>query len=349
MNSAPSRSARRASSRPTLGDVARAAGVSVMTVSNFVCGKKVRPETRRRVANAIAELNYRPNLSARSLRLAEEFSVGIVIADTDPAFLNDPFISRLVSGLSNFLSSLDYTLDVQGVDPERFESATILRKLGNAALCAILCGPKSQRKAYLDKLQRLQQPVVVFQEMFQSPADNVAILSQDDLSGGRQLGRHLLQKLPRAVVFVRPALQWCAIEQRERALRSALSEAAKPVSFSAVTVSSEGFEDVQRAVSEIIATKVPDAIVAATDSMAVAALKACERAGLRVPKDLAIAGFNGFDAWRYTTPTLTTIISPAYDLGRQAGEILISRLRTGKFPRRSLVLPVTLQVGGSTG
>ena len=134
-----------------------------MTVSNFVRGKPVRAQTRKRVVEAIARLNYRPNLSARSLRLAEEFSVGIVIADDDPAFLNDPFISRLVSGLSNYLSSLDYTLDVQGVEPDRFESATILKKVGNAALCAILCGPKALRKAHLESLQRLDQPVVVFQ------------------------------------------------------------------------------------------------------------------------------------------------------------------------------------------
>src|SRR4029077_3990154 len=91
------RSPRRNSLRATLSDVARAAGVSVMTVSNFVRGKPVRAETRKSVAEAIARLNYRPNLSARSLRLAEELSVGIVIADSDPAFLNDPFISRLVS------------------------------------------------------------------------------------------------------------------------------------------------------------------------------------------------------------------------------------------------------------
>ena len=95
----------------TLADVSRDAGVSIMTVSNVVRGKSnlVRLETRKRVEESIARLNYRPNLSARSLRLSQQHSVGIVIADTDPAFLTDPFISRLVSGLSNYLSGRDYT------------------------------------------------------------------------------------------------------------------------------------------------------------------------------------------------------------------------------------------------
>ena len=340
---------RRKLARATLSDVAREAGVSVMTVSNFVRAKPVRVQTRKRVEEAIARLNYRPNVSARSLRLSEEYSVGIVIADSDPAFLNDPFISRLVSGLSNYLSSLDYTLDVQGVPPERFENATILNKVGNEALCAILCGPKALRKEHFVNLNRLGQPIVVFQEVFQSPAPNVAVVSQDDLSGGKQLGQHLLKKRLRSVVFVRPALDWCALEQREKGLRSVLSKATSAIEVKTLIAPSEQFEDVQQVIKDHLAKRTPDAIVAATDSMAVAALKACELSGIQVPKDLMIAGFNGFDVWRYTSPTMTTVVSPAYEMGRQAGALLIERLRTGAFSKHSVVLPVHLQIGESTG
>jgi LacI family transcriptional regulator len=340
---------RRKLARATLSDVAREAGVSVMTVSNFVRSKPVRLQTRRRVEEAIARLNYRPNVSARSLRLSEEYSVGIVIADSDPAFLNDPFISRLVSGLSNYLSSLDYTLDVQGVAPERFENATILNKVGNEALCAILCGPRALRKEHFTNLNRLGQPIVVFQEVFQSPTPNVAVVSQDDLAGGRQLGQHLLKRRPRSVIFVRPALDWCALEQREKGLRSVLAAATPKVDVTTLTAASERFDDVQQVVRDYLGRRTPDAIVAATDSMAAAALKACELTGLKVPKDLVMAGFNGFDVWRYTSPTMTTVVSPAYEMGRLAGELLIQRLKTGSFSKRSVVLPVRLQVGESTG
>jgi LacI family transcriptional regulator len=335
--------------RATLSDVAREAGVSVMTVSNFVRAKPVRLPTRKRVEAAIARLNYRPNVSARSLRLSEEYSVGIVIADSDPAFLNDPFISRLVSGLSNYLSSLDYTLDVQGVAPERFSNATILNKVGNEALCAILCGPKALRKEHFANLNRLGQSIVVFQEVFQSPAPHVAVVSQDDLSGGKQLGLHLLKKRLQSVVFVRPALDWCALEQREKGLRSTLATAATAINIKTLIAPSETFDDVQQVVKEYLRKNTPDAIVAATDSMAAAVLKACEVSGIRVPKDLVVAGFNGFDVWRYTSPTITTVVSPAYEMGRQAGELLIQRLRTGSFTKRSIVLPVRLQIGESTG
>jgi DNA-binding LacI/PurR family transcriptional regulator len=340
---------RRKLARATLSDVAREAGVSVMTVSNFVHAKPVRLKTRKLVEEAIARLNYRPNVSARSLRLSEEYSVGIVIADSDPAYLNDPFISRMVSGLSNYLSSIDYTLDVQGVAPERFENATILNKVGNAALCAILCGPKNLRREHFSYLNRLGQPIVVFREVFKSPAPNIAVVSQDDLSGGKQLGQHLLKKRLRSVIFVRPALSWSAVEQREKGLRSVLGDASPAIDVKTLIAPSERFDDVQQVVKDHLAKRTPDAIVAATDSMAAAALKACEVAGIRVPKDLMLAGFNGFDVWRYTSPTITTVISPAYEMGRLAGELLIQRLKSGRFARRSVVLPVRLQVGESTG
>jgi DNA-binding LacI/PurR family transcriptional regulator len=333
----------------TLADVSRDAGVSIMTVSNVVRGKSnlVRLETRKRVEESIARLNYRPNLSARSLRLSQQHSVGIVIADNDPAFLTDPFISRLVSGLSNYLSGRDYTLDIQGVAPERFESATILRKAGNDALCAILCGPKELRKAHFDHLQKLGPPVIVFQEAFNSPSPKVALVRQDDLTGGGLLGKHLLKRKCRSILFLRPMLDWYAVEQREKGLRAAFADSTK-TDIKTLLSPSEGFEDVQRIVRDYLASRVPDAIAAATDSMAGAALKACEAHGLQVPRDIVITGFNGFDVCRYTRPSLTTVVSPAYEMGRYAGELLLEGLKSRSgFSKRSAVFPVTLQPGES--
>lgn len=320
-----------------------------MTVSNFVRGKSVSQSTSKKVEGAIARLNYRPNVSARSLRLSEQLSVGIVIADTDPAFLNDPFISRVVSGLGNYLSKLDYTLDIQGVTPERFGQATILTKAGNAALCAILSGSTAQRQQQLQHLKSLGQPVVVVQEApIKPPAAHVAVVAQDDFHGGKQLGDHFAALGARQILFVRPALDWYAIEQREKGLRAVRGRRTHRVEVTTLISASEQFDDVWVAVNEQLATKRPDAIVAATDSMAAAALKSCESRGLRIPDDILLAGFNGFDVWRHLQPTLTTVVSPAYEMGQRTGELLIERLKSGAFSASKMMLPVRLQVGGST-
>ena len=326
-----------------------AAGVSVMTVSNVVRGQDrlVNAETRKRVEKVISRLNYRINVSARNLRASEEYSVGVIIANDDPAFLNDPFISRLLSGLSNFLSSLDYTLDVQGVLPERFEKATILKKSGNDALCAILCGPLDLRRHHISLLQRLNQPVVIFQEVCKSPSPDIAIIRQDDHAGGQIIAQHLLKRPLKKAMFLRPRRDWSAIEQREMGIRAGLSRAGKTIQVSTLVAPSEAFDQVQQCVEAWLADNRPDAIIAATDIMAIAAFKACESTGLRVPQDIMVSGFNGFDAWRYTQPTITTMMSPAYEMGRLAGESLIARLREGRFKKRNILLPTSLQIGGS--
>jgi LacI family transcriptional regulator len=320
-----------------------------MTVSNVVRGRNdlVKLETRERVEESIARLNYRPNLSARNLRLSEDRSVGLVIADSDPAFLADPFISRLVSGLSNHLSSRDYTLDVQGVSPERFERATILKKAGNDALCGILCGPRTLRKKHFDYLQRLGQPVILFQESFRANSPDVAIIRQNDYNGGLLLARHLLRKSLNSLIFLRPILEWSAVEQREKGIRSLFAKEANNIEISTLLAPSEGFEDVFQTVRNCLSNKIPDAIAAATDSMAAAALKACNSYGMDVPNDILITGFNGFDVSRCTQPTLTTVVSPAYAMGGLAGEFLMERLSGDTFPKRSVVMPVSLQTGQS--
>jgi LacI family transcriptional regulator len=203
------------------------------------------------------------------------------------------------------------------------------------------------RKTHFEHLQKLGPPVVVFQEAFTSRSANVALIRQDDHTGGGLLAKHLLKKKPRSILFLRPMLDWYAVEQREKGLRAAFAEGSKGTEIKTLLSPSEGFEDVQRIVREYLGTRVPDAIAAATDSMAVAALKACEAHGLQVPKDIVITGFNGFDVWRYTRPSLTTVVSPAYEMGRYAGELLLERLDGGGFSKRSQVFPVKLQVGDS--
>jgi LacI family transcriptional regulator len=333
----------------TLHDVAEAASVSVMTASNAIRGKDVvSDETRKRVMRAVARLNYRPNVTARSLRASASRSVGLVISDRNPAFLSDPFISQLVSGLSNFLSSVDYTLDIQGVSPDRFDSASILTKAGNDALCAILCGPKPLRLAHRRKLRSLGQPTVIFQESFMDRDGDTIAVRQDDEHGGRLIGQHLLGRGARKILFLRPELDWPAIEQREAGLRAALDEAHGRVACTTVLAPSESFADVKATVKAVFAAERADAIAAATDPMGIAAMRICEQSGLTVPGDVRVTGFNGFEAWQYATPTLTTVMSHAYEQGQRAGRVLVERLSTGRFAERNIVFPVELLEGQSS-
>jgi LacI family transcriptional regulator len=107
--------------------------------------------------------------------------------------------------------------------------------------------------------------------------------------------------------------------------------------------------DTQAALArDIEANGLPDAILAGNDQMGIAAMKLVTSRGRHVPKDIAITGFNAFDFWQYTTPVLTTVRSPAYEMGARGGEEILKRLSTGSFERREIVFPVSLQRGAST-
>jgi LacI family transcriptional regulator len=334
----------------TIRDVAALAGVSLMTVTNVLKKREgtYGKDAEKRVLDAIEQLGYRPNSSAQNLRDSLNRSVGFVIADSNPNFLSDPFISQLVSGLSLHLSSIDYSLDIQGVSPEVFETANIVRKVRNDAFCAILSGPKEQRDKHIKFLSKLGKPVVIFQEMDRKTSPNIIIIREDDMSGAYALGEHLLMRKVKRVIFVRPAIDWSAVEQREIGLRTALHGNEQDVICETIISASESFLDVKKVVRSYMDGNSPDAIVAATDAMGVAAMHACEELGFKVPQDIKVAGFNGFEAWQYTKPLMTTVVSPAFEMGRVAGETLLANLRDGVLKRKDIVFSTQLRVSDST-
>lgn len=333
--------------RATQQDVASAAGVSVMTVSNVVNGKTqfVGKVKLTRVQETIARLNYRPNVSAQRLRISRENSVGFVIVDNDPAFLSDPLISQLVSGLSNFLSANDYILDIQGTSPDRFRDSAILNNAGNDALCVILSGPRKIRAEQLRLLERVRQPIVIFQETVTKMPKDTAFVRQDDAAGGHMIAQHLLTRKLRSVVFLRPSEDWSSVEQKEIGVRAELAD--YDIDFSVLCAQSEFFGVVFEAVKDYLIVAKPNAIIAATDAMAIAAIRACEAQDIRVPEDIMVTGFSGYEHWRVMVPSLTTIVSPALEMGHFAGELLLSRLENGKFDNQRYVFPVSFRAGDS--
>ena len=130
--------------RVTIKDVAAAAGVSPMTVSNVVNGKHqfVGERTRKAVEREIARLNYRVQHSAWSLRVARRRSVGMIVVDESPAFLSDHFTAHIVAGLTNILSHEDHTVSIQGIRGDRIDKAAIVRNFAVDGFCVIMSGTR---------------------------------------------------------------------------------------------------------------------------------------------------------------------------------------------------------------
>jgi LacI family transcriptional regulator len=337
-------------SRPTLRHVAERAHVSVMTVSNVVNERNqfVGVKTRERVQKAIRELNYHPSATSRKLRGMQDFTIGVVIADDEPAFLKDPFITEIVAGLGNQLSAQGYSLSIQGVRPDQVSKAVMFSSVGTDGICAILCGSEATRRRNVEFLLTLRQPVVLFQETLEIDSPHIAVVSQDDHEGGREIARHVIGRGARNLLFLRPSMEWPAISERCRGIRAAIKESRSGVRLTELECPHEGFAETQSALGRYLAAgKAVDAILGGNDRLAIAAMRYCQDRDIDVPGKMKVTGFNGFDSWRYTKPELTTIVSPAHEMGQLAGRMLLKHLRAGTFARRKVLVPVRFQAGGS--
>lgn len=341
-----------AARRVTVVDVAREAGVSAMTVSNVVNGhhRLMSQSTRQQVEAAIERLGYRPHVTGRSLRLDRRFSIGMVIVDESPTFLADPFITQLVAGLSNYLSEQSYGLVVQGIAAAGLAGAPLIQRHETDGLCVLLSGTPPRRRRMLELFGRLHQPLVLFQEPAPDGIEDAIAIRQDDHGGAVALTRRLLAGGVRDILFLKPHLDWPAIDERERGIRAAIAgrRVRGRVRFTARSCGDDGFEAVQATLAAHVESHgLPGAVMGGNDQMGIAALKWLRGRGLSVPGDLKVTGFNAFDAWRYSEPVLTTVVSPAYEMGRKGGEVILARLQGKSFAARDVLLPVTLQDGDS--
>ncbi len=337
--------------RVTIREVAAAAGVSPMTVSNLINERSgtMRAETRKRIEAEIKRLGYRPHAMARSLRLAKQLSIGMIIIDEQPHYLADAFTTHVVAGLSNQLSSRGYGLLLQGVAPHAFRSSSLIRGIRSDALCIMMSGPDPVRRGIVEAMLALGQPLVVFQDILQFRNADLCLIRQADDEGGRMVAEEVLRLGARKVIMLVTSVHWPAIAERERGVREAIRRHGSMVELRIVECGDAELNDTQAALSRAIAANgLPDAIIAGNDQMGIAAMKLMSARKLKVPNDIVITGFNAFEFAQYTSPVLTTVRSSAYELGARGGIEVLRRLEEGRFAQAEIVYPVELQKGGST-
>jgi LacI family transcriptional regulator len=319
-----------------------------MTVSNVINGKfdLMSESTRQNVYDAIERTSYRPHSRGRSLRLAQDFSIGLIIVDPSPTFLADPFTTHIVAGLSNFMSERGYALQIQGIANGQLAEAAVLKRHQTDALCVMVSGdPLTRRKLY-KALQSAHQPLVVFQEKVPSFLSDAISVRQDDRNGGVLLARRLIARGARDLVYLKEAHPWPALESREKGIKAAVQEGG--ASLLSATCETASFADAQFAFAAHVQERgLPHAVLASNDQIAIAVLKWLAERSIKVPQQIMVTGFNAFEFGLFATPSLTTIRSPAYNLGETAAAHLIDRLRSKRFEQRDVVLAVSLQDGDS--
>lgn len=315
------RANRRQKAALTIVDVAQHAGVSTMTVSRVLNGESnVKISTRERVEHSIQELNYSPNPAARSLATGDVIRIGLLYSNPSAAYLSEFLVGSL-----DQCSRLNAQLVVEKCDEGREVDAA--KKLAASGLDGILLPPPiCDSPTVLASFQRSLTPVVAVATS--RPGKRVAAVMIDDLNAAAVMTRHLLQLGHRRIGFISGHPNLTASGQRQAGYVAALNAAGIPIDDGLIVQGyftyRSGFDAAEALLS--LADR-PTAIFASNDDMAVATVAAAHRAGLDVPHDISVCGFDDSAMATSVWPELTTIHQPIADMSREAVSLLVDEIR----------------------
>ncbi len=334
--------------RPTSFDVARLAGVSRTTVSlvlNNAPNAHISPETRRRVLEAARQLGYFPHAPARRLAQGRTMTVALVWHRGPDANYRDAFLPGLLQGLTTALRQQGYHLLFRPIDPHESEEIVLELAQGRHADGLILSGPRAQ-DPILQRLVRQNFPLVLHGQV---PGMDVPFVDVDNVAGARQAVEHLLRLgHTRIGVITNAPLHYVSARQRLEGYRQALEAAGLSPRPQWIQLGNFDEASGRRAMQALLQARPRvTAVFVASDMVALGARYALWEAGLRVPQDIALVGFDDLPLAAYTIPPLTTVHVPAWELGYTAGQMMLQRLEGRSV--NSHRLPTRLVIRASCG
>lgn len=317
----------------TIYDVAREAGVSMATVSRVINDTAVvKEETKKRVLDAIAKLSYRPNAVARGLASKRTKTIGVIVPDVSAAFM-----AELVRGIEDVARMYNYHIILSNSDGQLQREVDLVGTMWEKQVDGLLFMSPELLQEHIEIFEQAQLPVVLCR--MDDPERRIPAVNMNNRLAARDAVDFLSAKGCREIAFVggakaRPGtLTW---ERREGYTSAMTRRGHNPVFIDAAV---EVYEDTLRAVRAHLEIFRPRALVAANDEMAVAALHACYDAGLRVPEDVMVMGFDNTKLTQMTRPELTTVAQPMYDYGAVAMRFLTKLLADEPIATYTVVLP----------
>lgn len=338
--------------RLTVRDIASLSGVSVATVSRVLNGHPdVSPDTREKVLRYVPPQAYTGNQSARGLRGGKNGLISVIVP-----YVAGDYFSRIVAGAAEALTPRGARLVVEPTYHEHAREIALLARLRHTFTDGALLILPSASEAELAAVREQKVPIVVIDPAQPVPTGTgIPVVSTANLAGARSVTEHLIkgivgQKHERIGVIT-GQMDGLASQQRLAGYRLALAEAGLSFDNDLIFTEDTQFrvKDGQRGASHLLALPdPPTAIFAFNDAMAIGVLHEARQRNLRIPEELAIAGFDNVQLTQYAIPRITTVEQPLEELGRHAVDLLY-RVIDGSPRDETLVeLSTKLIVGRST-
>jgi LacI family transcriptional regulator len=331
--------------RVTIVDIARAAGVSKSTVSLVISGSAlVKAETRQRVRAVVDELGYVYHRGAANLRLARSNIVGMVIND-----LSNPFFAELAVGIEAALQGSDYIPVIANTAESLTRQARVLRTMReHDAAGLILCPAGGTQAEALADFAAAGIPVVL--AMRRVPGAMVSAVVPDNRAGAMAAVAHLARLGHRRLAFLGGLASMTAFAERSQGFRDGLAEAGLAADPSAIVPAMPTRAGGAAAMAAALAlTPAPTAALCFNDIVAIGAVHALARHGLRAGADFAIVGFDDIAEAAHMSPPLTTVAVDASGLGAHAARMLLRRIESGAARAETHIGAARLVVRESCG
>ncbi len=328
-------------------DVAKAAGVSVQTVSNVINGRHLmRPETLSRVRQVMSELRYQPSRVAQGMRRQSSQALGLILSDPNARGLADPFYGEVLAGLSSVTREQNYSLVIHDLSaapkPEDFLVPFQTRQIDAAVV--FVSGVNEPQPALLRSLARSEHVFAVLER--EAKGANAYSVLAANYDGAQSATQALIASGHQRITFLDSAQRWPAVDLRRKGYEAAMHAAGLEKNIEVISGLDWTVEGGMRAVDNALRARGrrigPTAIVAASDLLAVGAMQAIKALNLRVPQDIALIGFDDFEFARYVEPALTTVRLPVMEMGMRAAELMLDHLRGKPAQQRRVVLPTQL-------
>ena len=320
-------------------EVAKEAGVSTSTVSRAMTGKiPVSEEAKARVLAAVAKMNYQPNAVAQGLKGGRIHTIGLVIPN-----VRSLVFPASIRGIEDTAGQHGYTVVLcntdENVDKERFYIESLRRRL----IDGFIFTTARPGHEYLLDLPSEGVPVVFLIRQLGKTVDTVAL---DNEGGAYEATRYMLSRGLKKIALINGGLDLPLYKHRYDGYRRALEEAGVAEAADLVVHGISGWDDGYQAMKELFEKgHRPDAVFATSDPKAMGIIRAIRDAGLRVPQDISVMGFDNLDFSSQIDPPLTTVAQPFYEMGVRACRRLIHLIEKGQNSRTKVeVLPAHLVI-----
>ncbi|MEA4909924.1 MAG: LacI family DNA-binding transcriptional regulator [Anaerolineaceae bacterium] len=330
----------------TLEDIARISGYSRSTVSRVINGDdNVSEKARQKISEVIHRFEFQPNLAARGLASGRAKVLGLVIPMGVNSIFADPFFPLLIQGVSSGCNANDYSVMLWLAEPE-YERRTITKILYNGLVDGVIVSSMLTDDPIAEALLRSKLPFLLIGRHPSHP--EIDYVDVDNYSGARQAVLHLLRIGYQRIATIAGPQNMVVGTDRYWGYVETLQERGLDVQPELITegdfTDAGGYEAMQR-----LLRARPDAVFAASDAMANGALRALHDAGLRVPEDVAVVGFDDVPFACRTSPALTTVRQPITRVGYMAAETLIHSIGRTEAEPNHVVLPTELVIRESCG